>query len=95
MLCPHCRPTALANGGDLYYCLKQRADLFAGLPNGAHLSQEERWFIGMDIPTPAGQDGWKPLSLAAAEAYSTEEAARLRGIRWVIDVGGNRYETMT
>jgi hypothetical protein len=68
--------------------------LFTFSPDGHGLSQREQLLVGLGVPTCAGEGGWRPLNLAAAEVGNDQEA-RLRGIRWLLELGGERFETTT
>jgi hypothetical protein len=86
--CESCRE------GSTYYCLKQAAGLFSysSGPNG--LSREEQMLVGL-LPKASPRDPRELAAarlLAAAEALDADYQAKLRGVRYLVDLAGEQYE---
>jgi hypothetical protein len=105
--CPLCPRSSYGVAADAYFCLKRRAGLLHGVPgkrspdlldlsppHDGELTPEERMFIGLGVPSVAGPDGWLPITAAfrSHERQATLDAARLAGIRALIDVGSEELD---
>jgi hypothetical protein len=89
--CPHCGPSAgLGGEPDHYWCCKRRGGLDGNGGSPEQLNEFEQYLTGMLPKAPPGRS----LNDALKELYVSETSyeARARGITWVVELDGQRWE---
>jgi hypothetical protein len=90
-----CNCYALGGWTECYWHVKARAGLFADqMADGRNLSLAERLLVGIEPKQPPPSSRWTSAArlCAAAVELDGRDAARLRGVRYLVAIGDQVLE---